>query len=124
MPSARHTSLKGNLYINFKVHFPESGFLPSEEDRKVCSLTAELRTLLSYSHTFSLSYMNPLQELQGLLPRASRLEEPSEEAEEVDMIEFEGTKGEGGSQGGEAYDSSDEEAGPRGGHSTVGCSQQ
>ena len=55
MPSARHTSLKGNLYINFKVHFPESGFLPSEEDRKVCSLTAELHTLLSYSHTFSLS---------------------------------------------------------------------
>ena len=48
----------------------------------------------------------------------------SEDAEEVDMIEFEGTKGEDGGHRGEAYDSSDEDEGPRGGHSHVGCSQQ
>ena len=53
-----------------------------------------------------------------------REETPSQDAEEVDMIEFEGTKGEDGSQRGEAYDSSDEDEGPRGGHSHVGCSQQ
>ena len=41
------------------------------------------------------------------------------------MIEFEGTKGEEGGQRGEAYDSSDDDdAGPRGGHSHMGCSQQ
>lgn len=97
MPSERHTTNKGNLYIKFTVQFPQSGFLPSEEERK---------------------------KLEELLPRKRQSEELLEEAEEVDMIDFEGTKGEDGGLGGE--DSSDEEdSGRRGGHHNhVGCSQQ
>ncbi|CAI7999211.1 DnaJ homolog subfamily A member 2 [Geodia barretti] len=97
MPSERHTTNKGNLYIKFTVQFPQSGFLPSDEERK---------------------------KLEELLPRKRQSEELLEEAEEVDMIDFEGTKGEDGGLGGE--DSSDEEdSGRRGGHHNhVGCSQQ
>jgi DnaJ family protein A protein 2 len=98
MPAFRHTDIKGNLYIKFSVLFPESGFLPSEEDR---------------------------EKLVALLPRHRREDKASEEAEEVDMIDYEGTKGEEGGRRGEAYDDSDDEdAGARGGHSHVGCSQQ
>ena len=39
MPDTRHTSLKGNLYIKFKIQFPESGFLPTEEERDVSTHT-------------------------------------------------------------------------------------
>ena len=56
MPSARHTSLKGNLYINFKVHFPESGFLPSEENRKVCSVTVRVYNTHTHTITHSLKH--------------------------------------------------------------------
>ena len=38
LPQHRHTDIKGNLYIKFTVEFPESGFLPSEEDREVSGL--------------------------------------------------------------------------------------
>ena len=35
MSQFRHTDIKGNLYIKFEIVFPDSGFLPEEEDRKV-----------------------------------------------------------------------------------------
>lgn len=50
MPSERHTTNKGNLYIKFKIQFPDSGFLPSEDERKVL--------YLSHSTLFWVLYCN------------------------------------------------------------------
>ena len=44
MPGSRHAELKGNLYIEFDVEFPESGFL--EEKDLMVSLSLSWSTVV------------------------------------------------------------------------------
>ncbi|XP_064393355.1 dnaJ homolog subfamily A member 2-like [Halichondria panicea] len=96
MPVFRKPHVKGNLYVQFTIQFPDSGFLEESQ----------------------------LKVLECLLPTGPDPPALDPEAEEVDMIESEGTRGVGGAQrGGAIYDEDEEDEGV-GGAQRVGCSQQ
>ena len=122
MPGTRHAELKGNLYIEFDVEFPESGFL-EEKDLKVSHSLCHYFGIADFPPPLIHPFLSSLcsQKLEALLP--SKPDEPvvDNEAEEVDMIDFEGTRGAEGGQKEAYHDSDDDDDEPRGG---MGCAHQ
>ncbi|XP_035679341.1 dnaJ homolog subfamily A member 2-like [Branchiostoma floridae] len=94
MPIYRNPFEKGNLYIKFDIKFPENNFVDE----------AKMKTL------------------EGLLPPRPTMPHPAGDVEEVDLMEYESTRGAPGANSREAYDSSDDEDGPRG--ANVQCAHQ